>query len=175
MLEWHGEGRLCSDPAERIIRISLSTHSNPDFHPRAWAYALPYGGKQIVVFYDRLQRAYSGSVATLLAYVIAHEMAHILQSISRHSEKGILKAQWDQEDYKRMKLRLLAFTEIDLQLIRQGIAGNKDLHARAQIAKSAVAEGSDTSTLQDQSSVDCHGSMNHRSPSTTQNATRTAK
>jgi hypothetical protein len=149
MLEWHGEGRLCPGHSDRIIRISLSTHSNPDLHPGAWAYALPYEGEHIVVFYDRLQRAYSGSVATLLAYVIAHEMTHILQGISRHSEKGIMKAQWDQEDYARMKLRLLGFTETDFQLIRQGIAEYKDLHARTQISKSAVSEGSDISRLQD--------------------------
>jgi hypothetical protein len=141
MLEWHGEGRLCPDHSERIIRISLSTHSNPDLHPGAWAYALPYEGEHIVVFYDRLQRAYSGSVATLLAYVIAHEMTHILQGISRHSEKGVMKAQWDQEDYAGMKLHLLTFTETDLQLIRHGVAGYKDLRDRTQIAKSAVAEG----------------------------------
>lgn len=149
MLEWRGAGRLSPDYSERIIRISLSTHSNPDVHSGAWAYALPYEGEHIVVFYDRLQRTYSGSVATLLAYVIAHEMTHILQGISRHSEKGIMKAQWNQEDIANMKLHLLTFTETDLQIIRHGVAGYKDLRDRAQIAKSVVAEGSDISKMQD--------------------------
>jgi hypothetical protein len=149
MLEWHGEGRLCPDHSERIIRITLSTHSNPDVHSGAWAYALPYEGEHIVVFYDRLQRAYSGSVATLLAYVIAHEMTHILQGISRHSEKGIMKAQWNQEDYANMKLHALTFTETDFQIIRHGVAGYKDLRDRTQIGKSAVAEGSDLSRSRD--------------------------
>ncbi len=95
LLEWHGEGQRCPNHSERIIRISLSAHSNPDLHPGAWAYALPYEGEHIVVFYDRLQRAFFGSVATLLAHVFAHEMIHILQGISRHSQNGIMKAQWD--------------------------------------------------------------------------------
>src|SRR5262245_21670774 len=76
LLEWRGEGRLCPDRSQRTIRISLSTHSNPDSHPGAWAYALPFESEHIVVFYDRLQRAYSGSVATLFAHVIVHEMTH---------------------------------------------------------------------------------------------------
>jgi hypothetical protein len=149
MLEWRGEGRLCPDHSERIIRISLSTHSNPDSHPGAWAYALPYEGEHIVVFYGRLQRAHSGSVATLLAHIIAHEMTHILQGIPRHSENGVMKAQWDQGDYARMKLHLLTFTETDLQLIRHGVAGYKDLRARTQLAKSGRPECWDMSKMQD--------------------------
>jgi hypothetical protein len=148
-LEWHGERQLCPEHSERIIRISLSTHSNPDLHPSALAYALPYEGEHIVVFYDRLRRAVFGSVVTLLAHVLAHEMTHILQGFSRHSENGIMKAQWGQEDYAYMKLQTLAFTKTDLQRIRNGVAGFKDLRARTQIARTGLAERSDISKMQD--------------------------
>ena len=147
-LEWRGEGRLCPEHSERIIRISLSTHTDPASHPGALAYALPYDGEHIVVFYDRLQRLHFGSVTTLLAHVITHEMTHILQGISRHSEKGIMKAQWDREDYAGMKLQLLTFTETDLRLIRVGVVGYKDRRTRStQVA--SVFIGLDAPITQD--------------------------
>ena len=86
MLEWHGERQLCPEQSERTIRISLSTHSNPDLNPGAWAYALPYEGEHIVVFYDRVRNR-SGSVSSVLGHVIAHEVTHILQGLMRHSER----------------------------------------------------------------------------------------
>jgi hypothetical protein len=148
-LEWHGEGRSCPDHSDRIIRVSLSVQTNPDLLPGALAYALPYEGEHIVVFFDRLQRIYSGSVGILLAHVIAHEITHILQGAPRHSEEGLMKARWDREDYARMRLPPLWLTKTDLQLIRDGLAGYKDLRARrAQIAKSVHAAGLDSSRTQ---------------------------
>jgi hypothetical protein len=135
-LEWHGAGRLCPEHAERTIRISLSTQTNSSLLPGALAYALPYEGEHIVVFYDRVQRTYSGSTAVLLAHVVAHEITHILQGVARHSEEGLMKAQWDREDYARMGLQALTLNKTDLQLIREGVAAYQDLSARrAQIAK----------------------------------------
>jgi hypothetical protein len=46
----------------------------------------------------------------LLSHVLAHEIAHVLQGVSRHSESGILKARWDREDFFLMQQHRLNFT-----------------------------------------------------------------
>ena len=56
------------------------------------AYALPFEGTHIVVFYDRVEECVRADLfPTLLAYVLVHEITHILQEITRHSATGIMK------------------------------------------------------------------------------------
>ena len=57
----------------------------------------------------------------LLAHVMAHEIAHVLQGIIRHSGSGILKAQWSATDCARMTFFPLMFTSYDAILIHLGI------------------------------------------------------
>jgi hypothetical protein len=42
--------------------------------------------------------------------------------VARHSESGILKAQWSNTDYEEMLFHKLAFTNFDVDLIHQGLA-----------------------------------------------------
>jgi predicted Zn-dependent protease len=92
--------------------------------PGALAFALPYEGVHIQVFYNRVQAATEPELTpTVLAHVLAHEITHILQGTSRHSESGVMKARWNHDDYLQMKLKPLSFTEEDEQLIRFGMAG----------------------------------------------------
>jgi hypothetical protein len=89
----------------------------------AFAYSLPYGGRHIVVFWDRVLRKVGSSVAPiLLAHVLVHEIAHILQGVSRHSKTGIMKATWGPEDYFQMRTKPLEFTDEDVALIHRGLA-----------------------------------------------------
>jgi hypothetical protein len=53
--------------------------------------------------------------------VIAHEVAHILQGLMRHSESGIMKAQWTGADCQQMAWKPLPFTDEDVLLIRRGV------------------------------------------------------
>ena len=83
---------------------------------------MPYQGTRIVVFYDRLLTSLTGSrVPSVLGYVLAHEIAHVLQGISRHSATGIMKPKWDSRDYVEMRGKMLRFTEDDVSLIRRGL------------------------------------------------------
>jgi len=41
-------------------------------------------------------------VSSVLAHVLVHEVTHILQGIPRHSESGVMKAQWDSNDFAQM-------------------------------------------------------------------------
>jgi hypothetical protein len=119
-LEWRAP-RRCPDDA---IRISLSEITPESEQPGALAYAMPYEGTHIVVFYGRIQSNCNGDPtlkSIVLAHVLAHEIAHILQAMSRHSESGIMKAHWDGEDFSRMRFKPLAFTEVDVYLIQRGL------------------------------------------------------
>jgi len=84
-----------------------------------------FQGKEITIYADRLTRLISrrGDLAQVAAgYVLAHELAHAMQGIARHSETGILKASWSNEDYQQMVWRKLGFTPMDVELIHRGIA-----------------------------------------------------
>jgi hypothetical protein len=119
-IEWR---EPCHCPVGAIL-VSLSEYTPASDHPGALAYALPYEGTHIVVFYDRLH-TYSVTdpygLPTLLAHVLVHEITHILQGTDRHSETGVMKARWDQWDFARMRIKALPFTELDINLIQSGV------------------------------------------------------
>jgi hypothetical protein len=105
-------------------------------------------GTEITVYKDRLQRfldnhRYLAGVAGVGAgYVVAHELAHVMQGVARHSESGVLKAQWSNYDFQEMVFHRLAFTNFDVELIHQGLAlqlanGRSALTAEAEIESTA--------------------------------------
>jgi hypothetical protein len=113
--------------AQKPIVIEMATDTPRGRLPGALAFAQPYEGVHISVFYDRIQETVQPDLtANLLAHVLAHEITHILQGTCRHSESGVMKARWTREDYRMMRVRPLGFTEEDVQLIRFGVAA----HAR---------------------------------------------
>lgn len=89
------------------------------------AYALPYkdSGTCIYVFLDRVilnrRRTFANA---LFAHVLVHEITHVLEQNSRHSEQGVMKARWSPEDYRRMQFDPLPFAADDVKLIRGGLA-----------------------------------------------------
>jgi hypothetical protein len=114
-IDWRS--RLSACPAEGIV-ISLDQNTPASLIPGVLANARPYEGTHIVVFCDRVrQTAEPGTELHLLAYVFVHEIAHILQGISRHSDSGIMKARWDNRDYFQMRRGSLAFAPADVDLI----------------------------------------------------------
>ena len=122
--DWPQRGALCAKGGD--IRITLSYQTPASKLPGAFAYALPYEGRDIVVFWDRILRKVSSEVAPiLLAHVLVHEIAHILQGISRHSGAGIMKAAWGPEDYFQMRKRPLEFMGEDILLIHRGLAARR--------------------------------------------------
>ena len=119
-IDWLPHTRDC-DAIEGIV-VSLSDETPATKYPGAWAYARPYEGIHIEVFYDRMQKKMGNAGAPrLLAYVLAHEITHILQGVDRHSETGIMKAFWDEGDYFDMGRGRLKFTPSDIRLIRLGL------------------------------------------------------
>ena len=120
-LEWHPEAGFCKGNPDAMV-VSLMASTPKAFHPGALAYALPYEGVHIEVFYDRIAQSDPDLVPSLMACVIVHEITHILQGIDRHSSSGIMKALWTSSDYTQMKHGMLRFTTADVEMIHNGFA-----------------------------------------------------
>jgi hypothetical protein len=121
-VEWRYSPNHC--PAEGIV-ISLNVNTPASFLPGALAYALPYEGRHIEIFCDRITRCREPvMVSVVLAHVLAHEIAHILEGVARHSEEGIMKAHWDAADLFEMRRKPLEFAPEDVALIHLGLAVN---------------------------------------------------
>ena len=115
-LEWHTDFRFCQGQNNRVITANLLTNTPPELHPGALAYTLPYE-RHIQVFFDRIARK-NDLLPYLLGYVFAHEIAHVLQGVARHSDSGIMKAHWNNDDFALMTRRQLRFSDSDIQIIR---------------------------------------------------------
>jgi hypothetical protein len=124
-LEWHYAGlAACRKPQQtKTIMLGFSTNTPPNLYLGALAHALPYEGVHIVVLLDRIvmKAAEPAQVSSLLAHVMTHEITHLLQGISRHSETGVMKARWDSHDFLQMTRAPLPFTPEDINLIHRGL------------------------------------------------------
>jgi len=110
-------------PTEDAISIEFSERTPSDYRPGSMAFALPYEGVHITVFYDRISRAtLADLMPTVLGHVLAHEITHVLQRIDRHSETGVMKAHWTNADIDKMAAKRLSFTTEDIELIQRGLA-----------------------------------------------------
>ncbi len=117
-------GKKQDCPAGGIL-VSLNSNTPEGLLPQALAYALPFQGTQIKVFFDRIHQTslnYPGLEPVLLAHVLAHEIAHMLQGTNCHSDIGLMKAVWNPDDYANMMIRGLAFTPEEAASIKRGIS-----------------------------------------------------
>jgi len=123
-LTWH-RGEL---PAGRsAFGIHTVEHAPASATPGALAASrlTDAAGVEITVYQDRVQRFLDGHpslTGVAAGYVLAHELAHAMQGVARHSESGILKAQWSGEDFTEMIYHKLVFTSYDVELIHRGLA-----------------------------------------------------
>jgi|NGEPerStandDraft_6_1074524.scaffolds.fasta_scaffold131110_1 hypothetical protein len=127
-LEWR-KGEPDGGSAQPPIFIELVSGTPADRMPGALAYARPYEGTHITVFFDRIEE--SERPSTVLAHVIVHEITHVLQGISRHSDAGVMKARWNGRDFGGMGFTPLPFTPIGCgsDLCRSGEADGRERHA----------------------------------------------
>jgi len=119
-LDWRS-GEPPRTSSTRPIAIELATDTPANLLPGALGSAMPYEGVHIRVFYDRLQSDVAPR-SVLLAHVLVHEIAHILQGTDQHSNSGVMKAVWTHQDHLQMRTGALPFTPGDVELIRLGLA-----------------------------------------------------
>jgi hypothetical protein len=53
--------------------------------------------------------------------VMVHEITHLLEGVCRHSESGIMKAFWTDEDKSGMRGHPMPFAAEDVELIGTGL------------------------------------------------------
>jgi hypothetical protein len=76
------------------------------------------------ILYDRVRVNAARSrvdVAGLLGHVIAHELGHLLLPFNSHARHGIMRGEWEREDYERAARGLLFFDEPQGALIRRSV------------------------------------------------------
>ena len=146
-LIWHA-GEL---PAgQGAIGICIVEHAPKSASPKALASAQLSGSSrsEITIYEDRVQSLLDegrGLAAVAPGYVLAHELAHVMQGVARHSESGILKARWSGDDWNEMMIHKLAFTDSDVEMIHQGLAlplanGRSGRAAEAESSSPAVSD-----------------------------------
>jgi hypothetical protein len=132
-VEWI-HGSACQSSA--AIQVHLTVQTPENLLPGALAFCQPTVGDDIRVLYDRVQAMVSPAHEPhLLAYVLAHEIVHILEGTGRHSATGIMKAQWTAEDYSDIASGKLTFASEDIELVRGGLIV-RPAHLNAPVHKS---------------------------------------
>ena len=144
-LIWHA-GEL---PAgQGAIGICIVEHAPKSASPKALASAQLSGSSrsEITIYEDRVQSLLDegrGLAAVATGYILAHELAHVMQGVARHSESGILKVRWSGDDWNEMMIHKLAFTDSDVELIHRGLAlqlaGRRSGPAEAESGGPAVS------------------------------------
>jgi hypothetical protein len=127
-LQWrNGMLRPISEESEcsrSAVAIQMRLDHDEPGHPRAMAYAFPFGGgsgQAIHVLWDRVREASSQeSSGRLLGHVMVHEITHILEGMNHHSASGVMKAGWTSHDYFLMGGEPLPFAPEDVELIQLG-------------------------------------------------------
>ena len=118
------------------IAIELAAKTPRTLAPGALAYALPYEGVHIRIFWDRIQT--DPAPQAVLAHVMVHETTHILQGVARHSSEGIMKAYWTTDDRAAMRSKPLTFTAEDVNMIYTGMDARAGLTTTAAAAEVAA-------------------------------------
>jgi hypothetical protein len=119
--------RSCEGQRDQVIVVGLSTNTPKHLLPGALAYAREFEGVHIQVFYDRIANLAESRELRLymLAYVIVHEITHVLEGYDMHSASGIMKAHWGSPEYGLMRIGQLRFTDEDIKLIHAGLAARE--------------------------------------------------
>ena len=128
-LRWSRHTTGCTLARNSIV-VNLVDETPSTENPGSLAISTPYQGKEIVLYYDRVRAMGGSECSILLGYVLAHEIAHIAQGITRHSEEGVLKSHWDGRDRAFMRRTALGFTDGDIDLIRRGLDSGDDFQQR---------------------------------------------
>jgi hypothetical protein len=117
--------RAPADSCGPPIRILIEHGGRRSAGKNVLANTTPYRGmgSTIHVYLDRIVTAGPlPATGTVLAYVFAHEITHLVEGIDRHSDSGILKAFWSKEDYKRIRDFKLTFDARDVEMLRDRMA-----------------------------------------------------
>ena len=124
-LEWRSPREVRVNPPRIWLRIELVQDTPQQRLPGALAVSYPFDRctKVITVFLDRIRSLTRDFCreSQLLAYVLVHEITHVIEGSGIHTAEGIMKTRWSTADRAAMYRKSLSFLPEDLQRIRQGL------------------------------------------------------
>jgi len=100
-IAWQCPGPRASGAPRTWLRVELVEGTRRSAFPECCRFlSICRCSKGITVFYDRIQSLARGPnrQSALLAYVLVHEITHVVQGVNRHSQTGVMKAHWSTED-----------------------------------------------------------------------------
>jgi hypothetical protein len=108
-----------NESSQTPIVVQLVSGNKEERLSGVLGYAVPYR-RHIIIFFDRIQTMENSW--TVLGHVMVHEITHILQGVSRHSDTGLMKSHWSSRDLREMRYKPLPFTQEDLILLYSALA-----------------------------------------------------
>jgi hypothetical protein len=121
-LDWRACARA-GESWQAPIVVQLVSGTPEGFMPGVLGYAMPYRG-QITVFFDRIATMQDPRI--VLGHVMVHEITHVIQGVSRHSDTGLMKPHWSSGDLAEMRHKPLPFTREDLMLLYSRLATQRE-------------------------------------------------
>ncbi len=132
------EGRFpaCRRPmsgTDVILHILPEAMEERGLSRQAFGYALPDAGglpaRHAYVFLHRVDEAVARSRRTarcisrevLLAYVVAHEIGHLLLGPNSHSGCGVMRGRWSAEDLREMELGQMVFLAEEARVMQRQV------------------------------------------------------
>jgi hypothetical protein len=103
----------------QAIEIEIASRAPTSLRSRTMGSATPYEGVHVQIFWDRINRP--PSPYKVLAHVMVHEIAHMLEGVARHSAEGVMKGAWNDEDFGDMGPKPLPFAPQDVVIIHAGL------------------------------------------------------
>jgi hypothetical protein len=108
-----------------VLNATMTTRMAPPENAIGMAANTPTGHGHIAyVFYDRLEvrspQSYASSVFAL-AFVMAHEMGHLLLPYGSHSGAGVMRGHLNRDAFSRLDIRQLEFTPVQGRQIRESL------------------------------------------------------
>ena len=118
----HREDANATELTVIVLSSSMTTRMAPPEDAIGMAATTPTdSGRIAYVFYDRLQidplQSDDSNVAAL-AFVMAHEIGHLLLPYGSHSQTGVMRGRWDRKTFRRLEVQRLRFTPLQGRQIR---------------------------------------------------------
>jgi hypothetical protein len=120
-----------ADVGESGFRVQVKVRRRPGDGPGAktpsalgTTIARDTHGGTAFVFYERVlnfAHDHRWPVETILALAIAHELGHVLLPAPAHTASGLMKAEWDDDDIRRLATGARAFTAEQATLMNAAI------------------------------------------------------
>ncbi len=117
-------------PIAGIVRLQILSHSPASWAAQALGFSLPCArhGLQVTIYADRVAGVSESGRPTfgrVLAYVMAHELGHLLLHSGRHEDTGLMKGIWSKSDWQRAATSIISFSPSEARQIARFLQETK--------------------------------------------------